>query len=148
MTNLKDYYQILGLPNYAKYTRIAQRHVDLTDIFIENRGKGDHSPTDFELQTEAFYLLKNPKRKAHYDRLHAIKFTDKPIKHSKTLKKWELEISEEVKEANILAKELVELTNEELTARNAKLTPRTALFGFFRNVIGWTLDFFFFLLQF
>jgi DnaJ-class molecular chaperone len=145
---IKDYYQILGLPAYAKYTKIAERHYDLTDIFIDNRTKVDHSTVDFELQTEAFYLLKNPKRKVRYDRLHAIKFADKPIKHSKILKKWKLEISEEITEAEALAKELAQLTNAELTDRNAKLTPRTALLGFFRNVIGWILNLFSFLLQF
>lgn len=143
---MKNYYQILDLSNYAKYSEIAQRHFDLTCIFIQNRKKGDYSTIEFELQTEAFYLLKNPKRKVRYDRLHAIKFANRAIKRSKILKKWELEISEEIIEANTLAKELAELTNPELVDRNKKL-QRTSWTGRLWDTSGLIFEFFSFFLS-
>ncbi len=137
---MKDYYQILGLPNYSKHNQIAKWHIDLTNVFISDRHQGEHITATFELQTEAYYLLKNSKRKARYDKLHALKFRKKSKNLNKTGLKWEKETEEDIKVASESAKELAQLTNAELSDRNSNLEKHSK-FGLARNITGGILEF-------
>ncbi len=130
---MKDYYQILGLPNYSKHSQISKRHLTLTNTFISNRHKGHQALADFELQSEAYYLLINAKRKMRYDKLHALKFIKKRETRVKTGLKWKKELEEDIKDATERSKELAQLSNTELSDRVSNL-QRNSKYGLIRNI--------------
>ena len=138
---MKNYYEILGFDKIVKLSEISNRHVYLTENFINNRHNGDLSTQEFEEQTEAFYLLNNPKLKVIYDQFCKINFENKRIRKQAKSKKYESKIDEGIIEAREKAKELAQLTNAELKDRNKQINKRSWLTPI-RNIFAFILDFF------
>jgi DnaJ-class molecular chaperone len=135
---MKDYYKILNFQSPVKFSEVAKTHTDLTQIYIVNRLRKVQNTEAFELQSEAFYVLKNPTRKVAYDYLHDIKYGLVTNKSPKTTKKWELKISEAAEVGQTYGKALALLSTQQLTDRCSKKENRFWQFrvtDFFENVI-------------
>ena len=69
---MKDYYQILGIPQEASVDDIRRRYRFLAqayhpDKFPDSRNK-DQAEAEFKLVQEAYRVLSNPRQRAAYDR--------------------------------------------------------------------------------
>lgn len=72
---IKDYYQILNLNNSTSLKPIQRLYRAYLQNYRENRKQTDS--LEFIDKIEAFYVLKNPKTKALYSKIHHRVFEEK-----------------------------------------------------------------------
>lgn len=138
---MKNYYQILDLEPTIKITVISDRFRDLAHHFIIDRYKENSADIGFELQAEAFYVLKNVKRKAIYDTLHARLFENEPIKRVSKIKEWERTIAKAATEGKEYARKLIALPISALQKRIKKDTKIASDYGWWLEIPLFFFDF-------
>ncbi|HOM87939.1 MAG TPA: DnaJ domain-containing protein, partial [Spirochaetota bacterium] len=68
-TTKRDYYEVLGVPKNATEDEIKQAYRKLALKFHPDRNKGSKEAEEkFKEATEAYEVLRDPKRRAQYDK--------------------------------------------------------------------------------
>ena len=140
---MKNYYEILGLPVKASIKKINQSQFSRIREFRSKRDDKDYDLEAFKLESEAFFVLRNPRRKHIYDQLYSFHFGIRTLKNQKLQKKWEAMIRKVEIAGRDYGQYLTEASDRELR----KIQRQDKRRGFFASILDlfwYGLDFFIF----
>ncbi|WP_027420275.1 J domain-containing protein [Crocinitomix catalasitica] len=141
---MKNYYEILDLPVKSSIKKINKSQYNRIRKFRSKRDDKDYDLEAFKLESEAFFVLRNPRRKQIYDQLYSIHFGNRTLKNQKLQKKWEAMIRKVEIAGRDYGQYLTEISDCELR----KIQRQDKGRGFFASIMDAFLsglDFFSFL---
>lgn len=122
---IKDYYKLLGISNEATLKEIKKAFRRFALQYHPDRNKDENTGLKFIEITEAYEVLKDPSKRAEYDRLYTIYILNQSEPESQDsdsdfTNKWESSFNEWADFGRQKAKEYSSLSIEDLARRLIK----------------------------
>ncbi|MCG8577825.1 MAG: hypothetical protein MI810_23305 [Flavobacteriales bacterium] len=135
---MKNYYDILELSPKTSISNITQKYLRFLQEFREKRNQKKYDVMLFSERAEAYFVLKNAKRKSIYNRLYAIHFENKDFLNPKTQAKWESMIQKASIQGKNYAQYLIESDDAELRRERRRRKGRSK--SFLRSIIEFMVE--------
>lgn len=135
---MENYYQVLALTPDTPISRIKKLFRKEIQQLLKDRNQNE---AKFVSRCEAFYVLKNVKRKNNYDRLYEMKYGNSPLLDRKVVKKWEEKISNASVKGKAFGKKLYHASDDDLKKR-IKRKKRSGTWDWLFDIFVFILDIF------
>lgn len=120
---MKDYYKILGLERSAKQIDIRRAYRQKARHLHPDVNKSETAHEDFIELTEAYQILKSPRKKVRYDKILDLHLSGKTYTSAKKVnrrKRWESKVKNYAKQGRAKGDEYYGYSQSKFKKKNEK----------------------------